>query len=77
MKKKPSPSTAIISGIGILGFGLFYYFAGIFPSRTGGSPRWDAVTAAEDPVRFRLAVLMTLVIGAACLIWGLLKQTRR
>ena len=77
MRKKPSPSTAIISGIGIIGFGLLYHVTGIFPSRTGSSPRWDAVTEAEDPVRFRLAVLVTLVIGAACLIWGLLKQTRQ
>ena len=75
MRKKPSPSTAIISSLGFLGFGLFYYFVGIFPYRAGVSR--DAVTAVEDPERFGFAVLVTLLIGAVCLIWGLLKQTRQ
>jgi hypothetical protein len=77
MKKLPDPSAMIITGSGFIGFGLLYHFAGIFPSRSGVSPRWGAVTATEDPVRFRLAVLMTLAIGVLCLFWGLFRLMRR
>ena len=80
MKTKPTPFTAIITGLGILGFGLLYYLTGIFPSKRGGfflSPRWDAVTVTENPFRFRFAIIVTFVVGAASLIWGLFKTMKR
>ena len=35
------------------------------------------MTATENPLRFRFAIFATLVIGAACVVWGLLKSMRR
>ena len=73
--KKPNPAAAIITGLGVLGFGALYFLTGIFPSRTTWSPD-RVVTKAEDPFRFGFAICVTFVIGAACLIWGLLKSRK-
>ncbi|HEX6730599.1 MAG TPA: hypothetical protein VF074_11330 [Pyrinomonadaceae bacterium] len=72
MGKKATPSTAIITGIGIIGFGLFYYFIGILPSRRGAS----VVTATEDPSRFGVGIVLMMLVGAACLIWGIAKSMK-
>jgi len=69
---KPSPGAAIVTGLGVLAFGALYFFMGIFPSRTAWSPG-RAVTMAEDPVRFGVAIFVTFVIGAGSLIWGIMK----
>jgi hypothetical protein len=76
LSKKPSSFSAIVAGIGIIGFGLLYFCTGIFPNRSGFSPRWNAVTRSEEPLRFGFALFVTFVIVAACLIWGLLKIKR-
>ena len=73
--KKPTPATAIITGLGVLGFGALYYFTGIFPSRTLGSPD-RVVTATEDPIRFSFAMFVTFVAGGASLIWGILNSKK-
>jgi hypothetical protein len=75
--KKPEPSAAIITGVGLIGFGLMYDAMDIFPSRTGFDPRWTAITPAEEPVRFQLAILLAVVAGVACITWGLVKLMRR
>ncbi|MEX0805287.1 MAG: hypothetical protein WD688_18505 [Candidatus Binatia bacterium] len=77
--KKPDPVAAIITGVGFIGFSLFYKSMGIFPHRTRGffSRGWSAVTATEEPLRFQFVVFLTLVIGVACVIWGLLKLMKR
>lgn len=72
---KPNPAAAIITGLGVLGFGALYFLTGIFPSRTAWSPD-RAVTRTEDPIRFGFAMFVTFVAGAACLIWGILKSKK-
>ena len=74
MGKSPTPSSAIITGIGIIGFGLLYFFTGIFTYKSGFSYR--VVTENENPIRFNFALFVTFVIGAACLLWGLVKTKR-
>ena len=74
MGKSPTPSSAIITGIGIIGFGVLYFFTGIFTYRTGFSNR--VLTQTENPIRFGFALFVTFAIGAACLIWGLVKIKR-
>ncbi len=73
--KKPTPATAIITGLGVLGFGAFYFLMGIFPSRTFWSPDRVA-TATDEPIRFGFAMFVTVVAGAASLIWGILNSKR-
>ena len=73
--KKPNPASAIITGLGVLGFGALYFLTGIFPSRTNWSPD-RVVTKAEEPIRFGFMMFVTFVAGAACLIWGILKSKK-
>jgi hypothetical protein len=73
--KKPTPATAIITGLGVLGFGALYFLTGIFPSRTTWSPD-RVVTAAENPIRFGFAIFVTFVAGGASLIWGILNSKK-
>lgn len=73
--KKPDPAAAIVTGLGVLGFGALYFLTGIFPSRTPWSPD-RVVTEAENPVRFGFALVVTFVAGAACLIWGIVKSRK-
>lgn len=73
--KKPDPAAAIVTGLGVLGFGALYFLTGIFPSRTLASPD-RVVTQAEEPARFGFAILVTFVAGAVCLIWGILKSKK-
>lgn len=74
--KKPTPATAIVTGLGVLGFGALYYFTGIFPShRSFGLPD-RVVTATEDPIRFSFAMFVTFVAGGASLIWGILNSKK-
>jgi hypothetical protein len=77
VEKKLNPSTAIVTGLGVIGFGLLYYFSGILPGRSGFFRRWDAITAKEEPVRFVVGIFLTFVLGAGCLIWGVVKSMKR
>ena len=72
---KPNPTAAIITGLGVLGFGALYFLTGIFPSRTAWSPG-RVVTETENPVRFGFAIFVTFVAGIACLIWGILNSKK-
>jgi hypothetical protein len=76
---KATPVTAIVSGLGFIYFGLFYRAMGIFPYRERDLTlsQGDAVLAAEDPVRFRILILVTLATGVGAIAWGLLKLVRR
>lgn len=73
MGKKATPSAAIVTGIGAIGFGLVYYATGILPSRRGSV----VVTATEDPTRFGVGIVLMMLVGAAALIWGLAKSMKR
>lgn len=73
--KKPNPAAAIVTELGVLGFGALYLLTGIFPSRTFWLPD-RVVTEAENPVRFGFAILVTFVAGAASLIWGIVKSKK-
>jgi hypothetical protein len=72
-KPKPFPAM-IISGIGIIYFVIVARMMGIFTWRSG----WEshALTEADEPELFYFAVVVTLAVAAAFMIWGLLRSKR-
>ena len=75
-RRTPTPSAAIVTGIGMIAFALFYSYMGIFPNRTLGHPS-RVVLLKEEPAKFRWAVALTLVMGGGILTWGLLQRRKR
>ena len=75
MAKNSRPLAVIVTGIGMLYFVIVARLMGVFTWRSG----WEshAVTEADEPGRFHLAVLVTLVIGGGFIVRGLLKSIRR
>ena len=73
----PTPTSAIVTGLGIIAFTLLYHFVGIFPSRARWSPEGRAVTRQEEPARFRTVVVLSLMVGGGILAWGVLRVVKR
>jgi hypothetical protein len=74
-RKKPTASAAIVTGIGVIAFALFYHFMGIYPSRTRWSPG-RVVVQSEEPAKFRGLVLFTVALGAGILAWGIARSRK-
>ena len=71
--KTLEPPAAIITGIAMIGFGLYCHTIGIFPLINPGTGFLSLVRAADDLMHFIVAVFITIVAGLMCIVWGLLK----
>ncbi|HEX6049263.1 MAG TPA: hypothetical protein VFZ21_08340 [Gemmatimonadaceae bacterium] len=73
--QKPSPGSAIATGVGLLLFAVLFKLTGILTYRSGFKSH--AVTGSEDPVRFKAMLVGAVVLAVGSIIWGLVKLTRR
>ena len=68
--KTLEPPAAIITGITMIGFGLYCHTIGIFPVVNPGTGLVSLVKAAYDLMRFIFAVFITIIAGLTCVIRG-------
>ena len=73
--QKPTPGSAIATGVGLLLFTVLFEMTGIVTYRSGFKSH--AVTQSDDPVRFNGMIILVVVIAVGWILWGLVKLTRR
>jgi hypothetical protein len=73
--QKPTPGSAIATGVGLLFFTVLFKMTGIFTYRSGFKSH--AVTQSDDPVGFNGMIIVAVVIAVGSILWGLLKLPRR
>jgi len=69
---KPDPRNAVVTGLGVIGFTLFYLLVGIFPFKLGWE--WHVYTVSENPLAFWITVAIFLILGSVALAWGLVNR---
>jgi hypothetical protein len=73
--QKPTPGSAIATGVGLLLFTVLFEMTGIFTYRSGFKSH--AVTQSDDLVRFKAMLVGAVVLAVGSILWGLVKLTGR
>ena len=73
--QKPTPGSAIATGVGLLLFTVLFEMTGIFTYRSGF--RSHAVTQSEDPGPLQGHARRRRRLAVGSIVWGLVKLTQR